>query len=270
MAPVTGELISSAANPLVKRVRSLEHRRTRRSEGAFVVEGIAPVWQAVEAGAEIEVLVVAPALLEDSPALRMVHDQEQRGTPVARLTAELFTRLSDRDGPSGLAAVVRGRLGNLSTLRVTPGDFYVAAYEVANPGNVGTIIRTADALGAAGVALVGDSTDPFSPQAVKASMGSLFAVTVVHEPSLDALFDWAGAAGVTTVATSAHAPDRLSEASLELPLMVVLGSERTGLPAEALARSTTAVSIPMVGSASSLNLAVAAGIALYEVRRRLG
>lgn len=267
---VPGDLISSATNPLIRRIRSLEQRRTRRREGAFVVAGIAPVWQAVEAGADIEVLVIAPALLAGSPALGMVGDQEQRGTPVARLTAELFARLSDRDGPSGLAAVVRGRLGNLSDLTVTPGDFYVAAYEVANPGNVGTIIRTADALGAAGVALVGDSTDPFSPQAVKASMGSLFAVPVVQESSLEAVFDWAEAAGVTTVATSAHAPHRLSEAPLELPLIVLLGSERTGLPAEALARSATAVSIPMVGRASSLNLAVAAGITLYEVRRRLG
>jgi len=267
---VSGDLISSAGNPLVKRIRSLEQRRTREREGAFVVEGIAPVWQAVEADAEIEVLVVAPQLLEGSPAMSMVRDQEQGGTPVARITADLFARLSDRDGPSGLAAVVRARLHSLKDLTVTPGDCYVAAHEVANPGNVGTIIRTADALGAAGVALVGDSTDPFSPQAVKASMGSLFAVTMVREPSLDAVFDWAEAAGVATVATSARAPYPLSEAAMELPLMVLLGSERTGLPAEALARSTTAVTIPMLGRASSLNLAVAAGIVLYEVRRRQG
>ena len=265
-----GDLISSATNPLVKRIRSLSHRRSRDREGAFVVEGIAPVWQAVDAGADIELLVVAPDLLERSPAMAMVRDQEQVGTPVARVTAELFGRISEREGPSGLAAIVRSRLGRLADLAVTRDAVFVAAHEVANPGNVGTIIRTADALGAAGVALVGDTTDPFSPQAVKASMGSLFAVPVVHEPGLDAVFDWAASAGVATVTTSAHAPARLPEAPLEPPLLVLFGSERTGLPAEALARGTIAVSIPMLGSASSLNLAVAAGIVLYEVRRRLG
>lgn len=270
IAPVPDELISSATNPVVRRVRSLAQRRTRRREGAFVVEGVAPVWQAVEAGADIETLIVAPELLERSPAMAMIHAQEQRGTPVARVTADVFGRISEREGPSGLAAIVRARLGSLADLVVTQDAFFIAAHEVANPGNIGTIIRTADALGAAGVALVGDTTDPFSPQAVKASMGSLFALPVVHEPDLDTVFHWAEAAGVATVTTSAHAPCRLSETPLQPPLIVLLGSERTGLPADALGRGTTAVSIPMVGRASSLNLAVAAGIVLYEVRRRLG
>lgn len=263
------DLISSAANPLAKRLRSLRDRRARRRNGAFVVEGVAPVWHAVEAGADIETLVVAPELLADSPALSMLAEQEQRGTPVARLTGELFGRLSDRDGPSGLAAVVRARLGRLADVAVEPASCYVALFEVANPGNVGAIIRTADALGASGVVLVGDTTDPFSPPAVKASMGSLFAVPLLHEASLDSVFDWAEGAGVTTVTTSARAPRPLADAEFSGPLIVVLGSEREGLPADALARGDVSVAIPMRGLASSLNLAVAAGIVLYEVRRQL-
>lgn len=265
-----GDLISSASNPVVRRIRLLGQPRTRRREGAFVVEGIAPVWQAVEAGADIEMLVVAPDLLAGSPAEPMVRAQEQHGTPVARLTAELFARLSERDGPSGLAAVVRGRLGRLHDLPVAGDTILLAMHEVANPGNVGTVIRTADALGARGVLLVGDTADAFSPQAVKASMGSLFAVPLLHETSLEAAFDWAESAGLTTVATSARAELAVADAPFTAPLMVVLGSERTGLPAVALERSTTSVRIPMLGRASSLNLAVAAGIVLYEVRRRLG
>jgi len=270
MGVVSNDVISSAANPIVKRMRSLSQRRNRTREGAYVVEGVAPVWQAVEAGADIETFVMAPDLLGESPAVAMVADQERLGTPVARMSAELFTRLSNRDGPSGLAAIVRGRLGQLDNLTIDGESLFVAVHEVANPGNLGTIIRTADALGAAGVVLVGNTADPFAPLAVKASMGSLFAVPVVHEARLETVFDWAEAGGVATVTTSARAPVRLADVALRLPLMVVLGSERTGLPTDALARGSAQASITMHGRASSLNLAVAAGIILYEVRRQRG
>src|SRR5215475_4970407 len=101
------EVISSAANPLVKRVRALADRKHRRRESAFVVQGIQPVWQAVEAGAEIEVLLVAPKLVHHRGALDMVEAEEAGGVRVARLTGELFGRISDRDEPAGLAAIVR-------------------------------------------------------------------------------------------------------------------------------------------------------------------
>ena len=105
------EVISSAANPLVKRVRALDDRKHRRREGAFVVQGIQPVWQAVEARADIEVLLVAPELVRHRGALEMVDAQAAAGVRVARLTGELFGRISDRDAPAGLAAIVRGKPG---------------------------------------------------------------------------------------------------------------------------------------------------------------
>src|SRR6185437_9961528 len=149
------DLISSAANPLIKRVRLLADRRHRRREGAFVVQGVQPVWQAVEAGADIETLIVAPDLLRPPAAAAMVAEQEQRGMRVTRLSADLFTRIADRDGPAGLAAIVRARPVPLAGLTVGPGSVFVALHEVGNPGNLGTIIRTASAAGAAGVILIG-------------------------------------------------------------------------------------------------------------------
>ncbi len=183
------ELITSAANPLIKRVRLLGDRKHRRREGAFVVMGAQPVWQAVEAGADVEVLIVAPDLLR-GPAAAMVAEQEQRGLKVARLSGTLFARIADRDGPTGLAAILRGRTRGLSDLPVRPDSVFVALHEVANPGNLGTIIRTADAAGAAGVILLGQGTDPFDPAAVKASMGALFSVPVAAEPSDEAFLAW--------------------------------------------------------------------------------
>jgi RNA methyltransferase, TrmH family len=262
------DLISSASNPLVKRLRRLADARHRRREGVFVVEGIGPVWQAVDAGAAIEHLVVAPELLGDSPAEAMVAEQEAQGVRVARLTTELFTRLSDREGPSGLAALVRADVRGLADLTV-PDGFVVAAHEAANPGNLGTIIRTAEAFGASGLVLSGPGADPYAPQAVKASMGSLFHLPIAHAERLDDAFEWADANDVTILTTSARAESTIDDIALRPPVMLVLGPERTGLSDEALARGHHDVRIPMTGHATSLNLAVAAGILMHEVRRRL-
>jgi len=260
------ELISSAANPLVKRMRLLGDRKHRRREGAFVVEGIQPVWQAVEAGADVEVLVVAPDLL-GTPAAGMVAAQEAAGVRVARLTGELFARVSARDGPSGLAAIVRARVPGLASLPVTPGAVFVALHEVGNPGNLGTIIRTADAAGGSGVLLIGAAADPFDPAAVKASMGALFAVPVARAADPAEFFAWAAGSTVTVITTSAKARTSFWDAGYPRPLALLLGTEGAGLPDDVLAAGDQQVRIPMTGTAESLNLAVAAGLLLYQARR---
>jgi RNA methyltransferase, TrmH family len=262
------DVISSAANPLVKRVRALSDRKHRRRESAFVVHGLQPVWQAVEAGADIEVLLVAPDLLRHSGALEMVDAQEAHGVRIARLTGDLFGRISDRDGPAGLAAIVRATPSRLGDLAVPAGGLFAALHEPGNPGNVGTIIRTVSAAGASAVILVGSSADPYDPVAVKASMGALFTVPVAVAESGAEFLAWAVAAGVTVAAATGRAAMSCWDASWQLPLALLLGSEGTGLPADLLAAADLQVSIPMTGTAESLNLAVAAGVLLYEVRRR--
>lgn len=263
-----GEVISSAANPLVKRVRALAGRKNRRRESAFVVQGIQPVWQAVEAGADIEVLLVAPDLLHHDGALDMVNAQEESGVRVARLTGELFGRISGRDGPTGLAAIVRAAPARVGDLAVPERGLFAALHEPGNPGNVGTIIRTASAAGASAVILIGPSADPYDPVAVKSSMGALFSVPVAVAESGAEFLAWAATAGVTVAATSGQAAVSCWDAQWKLPLALLLGSEGAGLPADLLAAADLQVSIPMTGTAESLNLAVATGVLLYEVRRR--
>ncbi len=262
-------IISSASNPLVKRVRLLADRRHRRREGAFVVEGIQPVWRAVEAGWSTELLVVAPDLLSGSAAAEMVAEQEAKGVRVARLTAELFGRIVEREGPTGLAAIVRARSAGLDDLFVRPDSVFVVLHEIGNPGNLGTIIRTVDAVGGAGVILLGEGTDPYAPSAVKASMGSLFSVAVVDVRETDTFFAWASEHGVHLVTTSGYADDEHWSTEYSQPAAVIFGSEGSGLPGSILERVGTSVRIPMVGTAESLNLAVSAGVVLYEVRRHL-
>lgn len=262
--------ITSSANPVIKRMRLLADRKHRRREGAFVVEGIQPVWQAVEAGAVIDTLVVAPRLLEHSPAARMVAQQEARGVTITRVSKELFGRLSGRDRPSGLAAIVRGRPAGLGELEVDAACVFVALHEIASPGNLGTIIRTANAAAAAGVILLGATADPFDPAAVKASMGALFGLPVAHVDAEEEFFAWAAGHSVAVIATSGKAADSFWDVEYPRPSVLLLGAEGTGLPGRLLERGDLLVRIPMAGTAESLNLAVAAGVMLYEMARRAG
>ena len=264
------DVISSAANPLVKRVRLLADRKHRRRESAFVVQGIQPVWQAIEAGSDVEVLIVAPDLLRHPGATAMVAEQETAGVRVARLSGELFGRISDRDAPSGLAAIVRAAPMAVTGLPVSAGSLFVVLHSAGNPGNLGTIIRTASAAGAAGVILIGPSADPYDPAAVKASMGALFTVPVATAASAAEFLAWARAGEVRVAATSARGSVTCWDADLRLPLAVLLGSEGSGLPEDVLDAADQRVAIPMTGTAESLNLSVAAGVLLYEVRRRTG
>lgn len=256
-------MISSAANPLIKRVRLLADRRHRRREGAFVALGIQPVWQAVEAGADIEVLITAPELLRGR-AVAMVAEAEALGVRVARVSGELFGRIADRDGPGGLAAIVRMRTTGIDQLATAPDSVFVALHEVGNPGNLGAIIRTADAAGAAGVILIGASTDPYDPAAVKASMGAVFSVPVATAVTAGDFLRWVGDKGLHLAVTSANGSGTFWDTALRTPLVILLGSEGTGLPADLLAAGDLRLRIPMTGTAESLNLAVAAGILLYE------
>lgn len=266
------QTITSAANPLVKRVRLLAaSRKHRREQGAFVVEGIQPVWRAVTAGWQIEALVVDPDLRPDSPAAAMVGEQEARGVRVVQVSRELFQRLSSREGQTGLAAIVRSRQRSLADLRPGPDAVFAALHRIGNPGNLGTIIRTADAAGGAGVILIGDTTDPYAPTAVKASMGSLFAVDVVHVPTEEAFLTWAGENGIEILAASGQASLAHWSVSYRPPLAVLLGSEGQGLPAGLLAGASRQIKIPMTGTAESLNVAAAAAVLLYEIgRHRIG
>jgi RNA methyltransferase, TrmH family len=265
---VARDVVTSAANPTVKRMRLLANRKFRQREGLALAEGIQPVWQAVEAGAPIEALVYAPDLLRYQPAVAMVLDAERRGVRVVRLSGDLFQRLSDRDGAAGLAAIVGQRLTPLGELPAGPGTAFVALHEISSPGNLGTVIRTADAAGFGGVVLVGATADPYDPAAIKASMGAIFAVPVARATDSGEFFAWADRRDLAVVTTSARAGQTVWEARYPDPVVVLLGSEGPGLAEADLRRGAVQVSIPMTGTAESLNLAVAAGVVLFEVVRQ--
>ena len=232
------------------------------------MEGIQPVTQAVRHDAPIETLLVAPEILGEHPAREVVEASRDAGVEIVEVSREAFASVSDRDDPSGLAAIVSARPATLDDLQLTPESVVVALDEVGNPGNLGAIVRTLDSVGGDGVILMGPATDPYHPTAVKASMGTIFARPVCRVASFSELRAWARDKGLALVTTSAKTTADLWDTDIPLPCVLVFGSEGKGLPADVLAAGDVAVRIPIEGSASSLNLAIAASVLLYEVQRR--
>lgn len=256
--------ISSKSNERIKGIRALRHRKERERTGVFFIEGIRIVGEAADGGADIETVVLAPELLESDFARSLVERLEARGVPVLEVTADVFRSISLKDGPQGLGAVIRGRRLRLSEVKAGKGLCWVALEAVADPGNLGTILRTADAVGASGVILVGASTDPYDPEAIRASMGAVFALPIACA-TLDEFAAWKREQGCFLVGTSDSAGADYRDIAYPRPLVLFMGSERQGLSDEAVALTDMMVKIPMVGRSDSLNLAVATGVMLYEI-----
>lgn len=261
-------MITSFSNPLVKRIKQLRQKKQRQAEGVFFAEGLRVVLSALEHGAPVETLIVAPELLQSEAALQAVERHERRGGAVVQIAAAIFQSLSERDNPTGLGALLTILHTRLDQLTVRPNSSFVLLDRVSDPGNLGTVLRSIDAAGAAGLILTGDSTDPYHPTAIKASMGTLFSIPLVQLTDFDPVWAWAQANHVYTIATSAKAQQVYWDAPYQFPALLLMGNEQMGLEKDVVDAAAIRVTIPMYGTASSLNLGVATSLLLYELRRQ--
>jgi RNA methyltransferase, TrmH family len=257
--------ITSTSNRRIKQIRALRRRAERERTGLFYAEGLRAVRAALDAGAEVEALVVAPALLTDPTACATVAAFRSAGGALLEVSAEVFASLSTRDGPRGLAVVARQRRHQLPP-HPPRRAVWVALYGVQQPGNLGAVLRTCDAAGAAGLILLGATTDPYDPAAVRASMGTVFCQPLVRA-ELESFLAWARRGEVRLIGTSGEGGRDYRTLGYDPPLVLLMGAERQGLPPSLLARCDAVAHIPMAGRADSLNLAVAAGLILYEAVR---
>ncbi len=263
--------ITSLQNPRIKAIRALSQRKKRRETALFFAEGIRLVGEAVQTAADIETLVVAPKLLRSDFGRDTVHRAEHDGVEVLYVSDDVFQSLSRKDGPQGLGAVVRQRwtaLDEAGAAALNHSLGWVVLEDVGNPGNLGSILRTSDATGATGVILLGDTADPYDPASVRGSMGAVFSQQVVGS-SLEALIQWKRRVEIPMIGTSDAASTDFRSATYAPPLLLCLGSEQHGLSKKFMDACDTVVRIPMAGRADSLNLAVAAGVMLYEVLNRV-
>jgi TrmH family RNA methyltransferase len=263
--------ITSTKNPRVKFLRSLRTRKHRQREGFFLAEGIRIVEEALTCGAPVEMLIYAPDLLVSERAKALV-DRVNRAEHLI-VSGDVFRTLSERNEPQGIAALIRIEERPLTAIPLSDDMLVIVAYQLRDPGNLGCIIRTADAAGATGVVVVTPSVDLYAPQTVRATMGSLFALPVVRLADDTALGTWyerVRAAGVPlfVVATSAHGQRDYFDVDYNRPLALLVGNEQHGLPTLILAEADASVRLPMVGRATSLNVSAATAALIYEVIRQ--
>jgi len=261
--------VTSVSNPIIKDIKALSQKKNREESGTFMAEGLKLVIDALETGWKIETLMYA-INAKDKPLVEKVAAKTVAlGGLVLEVSEKVLASVTRRENPQMVVGIFHSRWKNLKDIRPQAGETYLALDRVRDPGNLGTIIRTADAAGASGVIMVGETTDPFSLETVRATMGSVFAVPVTHA-SVDEFLAWKKNAGVSVVATHlAGAVDYRTIDYKKKPVVLLMGNEQSGLP-EALASQADALArIPQQGRADSLNLAVATAVMLFEARRHL-
>ena len=259
---MTARAVTSLANPTVKAVRALHLRKEREDSGLFLAEGLKIVAEAVELGHAPRILLYGPEAA-DHPVLKAaVAATEATGGEVVEVSRAILEKVSRRDNPQTVIGVFPQAFTPLEALAPQSAECWVALQAVRDPGNLGTIIRTADAAGCGGVILVGECCDPYSVEAVRATMGSIFAVKIA-KASVDGFLAWRSAWPGSVVGTLLGASTDYRKADYRRPAMILMGNEQAGLPPELATACDVTVMIPMRGRADSLNLSVATGIMIY-------
>lgn len=249
---------------IVKQVRQLRGPAERERTGTYYIEGARIVAQAIEAGAEVTLGVIAPELIEGAHAVNTVEALRATGAPMVELSASAFESISFKENLQGIGAVVKRRISSLADISKTEARVWVALDGVGNPGNLGAIMRTCDAVGAAGLLLLGATTDPHHPTAVRASMGSLFALRIIRTNFAE-LVRWKRKHGYTVIGTTPDVEQEYQQVTYPSPAILLMGSERLGLSPQQQEACDMLVRIPMIGTCDSLNLGVATSIVLYEI-----
>lgn len=252
-----------------EQVLGLRSRRLRDERGLFFAEGIRFLADAVHHRAPLRSLVVAPSLLTNAYGRRMVEAVRRVGVLCLEAPAAAFRTLSLAEEPQGIGLVARQRWTRLAGTRPGAASCWLALDEVRSAGNLGSMIRTAEAVSAAGIIVLPESVDPFDPVAVRATMGAIFAQRLIRATP-GQLAAWKRQNGVTLVGAAPSAAVDYRDAAYPRPLAVLMGGERRGLAPEHRALCDLLVRIPMSGRVDSLNVAVATGVVLYEAVKGSG
>jgi TrmH family RNA methyltransferase len=263
--PVT--CIESLSNRRVKVYRSLATAKGRREHGLFQLEGTALIAEALAAGTTLKRAYWCPERARHERDTGLAETLAGK-TQLFLVSERVLCHMTSTVTPQPIAAEARIPATELEQVAVPDQSLIVAPANVHDPGNMGTIIRTAHSVGATALVAVGDGVDPYGPKVVRATMGSLFAVTIVRERHADRFLAWCEQNHCTIAAATVSARQSLFEARFEPRTAIVLGSESQGLPEEFTGSDVRELSIPMPGGTESLNVAVAAGVMMYEYRRQ--
>lgn len=259
--------ITAVSNPLIKEIKALALKKYRDDSRRFLAEGLKLITDALEGDWQIHVLVYAKQAASQPHLHAVAARARAKGAMIIEASEKVLAAITRRDNPQMAVGVVGQKWLPAEKIRPAGDELWIGLDRVRDPGNLGTIIRTADAVGAAGVILVGETTDPFSVEAVRATMGSIFHVPLVRMSAAQ-FIDWRkGWPGLVVGTHLEGAVDFRSVDYANQPVLLLMGNEQQGLPPELAAICDRLCLIPMAGQADSLNLAVATGIMAFEIRR---
>lgn len=260
--------ITGFSNPLVKFLRSLREKKHRKREQRFLAEGLRLLTDAREAGIVPETLVMATGR-DPHPLLDALEDSvDAAGGDVVEMDSEILAKVTGKANPQAVAGVFAEFDTSISKLDRSSASIWLVAQALRDPGNLGTMLRTGDAVGAGGLILIDDCADPFSVEAVRASMGAIFTQKIVIA-RWDEFLAWLRAGEGQLVAASLRDPTDYRQAPYAAPCFLMVGNESQGLPAEYETECDLRVTIPMKGRADSLNAAVAGAVLAYEALAHL-
>lgn len=256
--------ITSTSNSHIKQIRKLQERKERQKSGLFYAEGIRIVAEAVQQNAAIETLVVAPELLNSSFCQQIIEAARSKGVSILEVSSDIFKSIAMKEGPQGIAAVIRQQWAELETSQTYSS--WVALDAVQNPGNLGTILRTAQATRVDAVLLTPGCTDPYAPKVVRAGMGAHLSLPLHPDVPWESVLRLTS--NTRRVLAEAAAPSTLWAWDWTAPTTLVIGGEAHGAGPEARAAAEARLRLPMAEGAESLNAAVAAAVFLFEARRQ--
>jgi len=260
-------VIDSPQNEHVKRLRSLATKKGRAQHQQFLVEGVRALEEALDGRAEIRLVAYCADLVTAERARAITERLGRSGAETLEMTERAFRAFSQVEAAEGVAAAVAIPDSGLSDLP-SVARLVVAAVEVRDPGNMGALLRTADAAGAEAFIAAGSCVQLYEPKVVRATAGSIFHLTPVEDVTVEAMLAWARDTGITTVAGCLEDARPYAEVQYPARTLVIMGSEAHGLSHHVATRADLKVQIPMPGRAESLNVAVAAGILIFEILRQ--
>jgi TrmH family RNA methyltransferase len=257
--------VTAFSNPTVKRLRSLRDKKGRRSERLFLAEGLRILAEARDSGRLPEIIAFSAEGAKHPLAAEIISAAEAAGGEAIETTADILSKMSGKDNPQMLLGAYRQPDTSLDRIDRRKAPLWICAQALRDPGNIGTILRTGDAVGAGGLILIDECADPFSVEAVRASMGAVFTQEVATARWPEFL-QWLRSGEGQLVGTSLKATRDYLEADYARPCFLLIGNEQQGLPADYEAECDLLVKIPMAGRADSLNAAIAAGVMAFAVK----
>jgi TrmH family RNA methyltransferase len=261
---VTRRAITGFSNPTVKLLRSLRDKKHRKREGKFLAEGLRQLTDARESGRVPEKLVMAGGRDEHPLLDALIADVEAAGGEILETSPDILSKITGKDNPQAVLGVFAEFDTALRALDRAAAPIWLVAQALRDPGNLGTMLRTGDAAGAGGLILIDECADPFSAEAVRASMGAVFTQTIAQAPWAE-FIDWLRQGAGQLVAASLRDAVPYRGAPYQAPCFILVGNESRGLPEEYEAACDLRVTIPMRGRADSLNAAIAGAVLAYEV-----